>query len=170
MKQKKKGKKRTGTRQDRQKRNIGGATHRSQPSLGAKTLVDRGLIVGKTLDFGCGFGFDAQWYGWDSYDPYYQPKEPQAQYDTIVCINVLNAISRVWREYAIRHMQKLLKDEGCAYISVARNIPKEGKVCDFKRFQYHVVLTLPSVYQSHRLEIYALGKTAQWEDLTREQN
>jgi hypothetical protein len=151
---------------DRQKRNIGGATRRNRPSLGAFTLTTMGKVKGRTLDFGCGFGYDAEHFGWDSYDPYYFPEEPKGEYETIVCINVLNAITRTWREYAINHMKMLLSTQGVAYLSVPRTIPLTGKICDFKRAQHHVVLTLPSVFKSKKIEIYELRKDSEYEDLT----
>jgi hypothetical protein len=84
----------TMTRIDRSKRALGTALNRDKPSQAAEVLVARGLVKGRVLDYGCGFGFDANQFGWESYDPYYQPREPEGQFDTIVCTLVLNALSR----------------------------------------------------------------------------
>ena len=79
---------------DRSKRAMGTAVKRDKPSQAAQILVGHGLVRGRVLDFGCGFGFDADRFGWESYDPFYRPKEPEGVYDTIICTLVLNALSR----------------------------------------------------------------------------
>jgi hypothetical protein len=55
---------------DRLKRSLGTARRRTEPSRAAELLVARGLVVGLVLDYGCGYGFDADHFGWDAYDPY----------------------------------------------------------------------------------------------------
>src|SRR4051794_25869501 len=86
---------------DRSKRAMGTAVKRDRPSQAAEVLGGKGLVRGRVLDYGCGFGFDADHFGWDSYDPFYRPREPEGEYDTIVCTLVLNALSRNNRARAL---------------------------------------------------------------------
>jgi len=96
---------------DRSKRALGGAIKRSTPSRAATILVERGLVIGRTLDYGCGYGLDAATFGWDAYDPYYRPAEPAGSYDTIVCTLVLNALSRNNRAKVLARIQALLAED-----------------------------------------------------------
>ena len=86
---------------DRSKRALGGAIKRSNHSRAAIIIESNGLAKGRVLDYGCGFGFDADHYGWKSYDPYYRPTLPEGQFDTIVCIAVINTLSRNNRKKTI---------------------------------------------------------------------
>ena len=54
---------------DRQKRALGHAIRRPRPSRAAAYLVANDLLRGRVIDYGCGFGFDADHFGWESYDP-----------------------------------------------------------------------------------------------------
>jgi hypothetical protein len=120
------------------------------------------------LDYGCGFGFDADHFGWESYDPYYRPKEPAGPYDTIVCTLVLNALSRNNRGKVLVRIRELLAEDGRAYLGVARNIPVTGKMGIHHSLQNHVILTLPSVFADENLEIYEFRKGCRFEDKTRD--
>jgi hypothetical protein len=153
---------------DKGKRALGGAIKRTEPSRAATILVERNLIEGRTLDYGCGHGFDAATFGWEAYDPYYRPAEPAGPYDTIVCTLVLNALSRANRARVLARIQALLDDSGQAYLGVARDLPRSGKLGMHHSLQNYVVLTLPSIYADERLEIYLLTKTATFEDKTRD--
>jgi hypothetical protein len=93
---------------DRGKRALGGAIKRSTPSRAATILVERGLVTGRALDYGCGYALDAATFGWDAYDPYYRPAKPAGPYDTIVCTLVLNALSRNNRTKVLARIQALL--------------------------------------------------------------
>jgi 2-polyprenyl-3-methyl-5-hydroxy-6-metoxy-1,4-benzoquinol methylase len=160
--------KNTMTRIDRSKRALGTALKRDKPSQAAEVLVARGLVKGRVLDYGCGFGFDANQFGWESYDPYYQPREPEGQFDTIVCTLVLNALSRNNRARVISRVRELIAREGSAYFAVARNIPKTGKMGVHHSLQNYVVLTLPSVFADKQLEIYQFHKDSHFEDKTKD--
>ena len=153
---------------DRGKRALGGAIKRSTPSRAATILVERGLVIGRALDYGCGYGLDAATFGWDAYDPYYCPAEPAGRYDTIVCTLVLNALSRNNRAKVLARIQALLAEDGRAYLGVARDLPYTGKLGMHHSLQNYVVLTLPSVYADAQLEIYLLRKTATFTDKTRD--
>ena len=153
---------------DRQKRAFGGAVKRTKPSYAAEMLVDRGLVRGRVLDFGCGHGRDAREFGWDAYDPFYQPAEPVGPYDVIVCIHVINALTRNNRAKAIRRIRELLADDGRAYLAVRRDLPVTGKLGVHHSHQNYVVLKLPSVYEDGKLEIYEMTKTAEFKDKTKD--
>ncbi len=151
---------------DRGKRALGGAIKRSTPSRAATILVERGLVVGRALDYGCGYGLDAATFGWDAYDPYYRPAEPAGSYDTLVCTLVLNALSRNNRAKVLAHIQALLVEDGRAYLGVARDLPYTGKLGMHHSLQNYVELTLPSVYADTQLEIYLLRKAVAFADKT----
>ena len=153
---------------DRAKRALGGAIKRSRPSRAAKIIAEQGRSVGRVLDYGCGFGFDAQTYSWERYDPYYHATEPSPPYDTIVCISVLNALSRNNRAKAITRIRSLLAADGRAYLAVPRDIPLTGKLGMHHSLQNYVVLTLPSIYRDEHLEIYEMSKTTEFQDKTKD--
>lgn len=153
---------------DRGKRALGGAIKRTKPSRAATILVGQGRAAGRVLDYGCGFGFDAQTYGWEGYDPFYRPAEPEPPYDTIVCISVLNALSRNNRAKVIARIRELLAAGGRAYLAVPRDLPVKGKLGMHHSLQNYVVLTLPSVYRDEHLEIYEMSKAAEFEDKTKD--
>lgn len=130
--------------------------------------MERGLVRGRVLDFGCGFGFDADHFGWEGYDPYYRPQEPTGPYDTILCTLVLNVLSRRNRAAAIERVGALLAPDGRAYLAVARNVPVTGKLGVGHCPQSYVVLTLPVVIEDDDLAVYEMAAGADVEDRTRD--
>jgi len=153
---------------DRGKRALGGAIKRTRPSHAATVLVERGLVRGRTLDYGCGYGLDAATFGWEAYDPYYCPIDPVGPYDTIVCLLVLNALSRANRARVIERVRGLLAADGRAYLAVARDLPITGKLGMQHSLQNYVVLTLPTVFEDQRIAIYVLDSQAVVADKTRD--
>jgi SAM-dependent methyltransferase len=153
---------------DRAKRAMGTAVTREKPSLAAEVLVGRELPRGRVLDYGCGFGFDADHFGWESYDPFYRPKKPEGVFDTIVCTLVLNALSRNNRAKVLDRIRDLLADEGIAYLAVARNIPVTGKIGVHHSLQNYVVLTLPLLVEDDTLAIYTFRKEDEFRDKTKD--
>jgi SAM-dependent methyltransferase len=153
---------------DRSKRALGTAVKRDKPSQAAEVLIALGYIKGRVLDYGCGFGFDADHFGWESYDPFFRPKQPAGEFDTVVCTLVLNALSRNNRAKVIERIRELLAPEGVAYLAVARNIPVTGKMGVHHSLQNYVVLTLPSAFADEQLEIYELRKESEFEDKTKD--
>jgi ATP adenylyltransferase len=147
---------------------LGGAIRRETVSKTARLLQERRLLRGRILDFGCGFGFDADHFGWEAYDPYYRQKVPQGQFDTIVCNHVANMLTRDRRRELFKVIQALLAQQGKAYVSVSRKIPRTGKIALRKRIQNFVVLTLPSLFCDDELEIYRLDPGSPFEDRTQE--
>lgn len=153
---------------DRLKRCVGTALKRSSPSRAAQVLVDRGLARGRVLDYGCGFGLDADTFGWDSYDPYYRPGPPVGPYGTVVCTLVLNVLSRNNRADVLERIKDLLSPDGIAYVTVARNLPETGKLGIRHCLQNYVVLSLPRLYEDADVAIYVLRRTDHVEDQTRD--
>ena len=147
---------------------LGGAIRRETVSQTARFLDERRLLRGRVLDYGCGFGFDADHFGWEAYDPHYRQKPPEGLFDTVVCNHVANMLTRDSRQELFRTLQALLAPQGKAYVSVSRKIPKAGKVALRKRIQNYVVLTLPSLFRDGELEIYRLEAGSAFEDLTQE--
>ena len=153
---------------DKAKRALGGVIKRKRPSKAALKIVELELPRGKVLDFGCGYGFDASHFGWDGYDPYYGPELPDGKFDTVVCISVVNALSRNSRAKVLDEIKTKLKDDGKAYIAVPRDIPVTGKLGMHHSLQNYVVLTLPSIYLDDKLEIYELGPDSEFIDKTKD--
>lgn len=145
---------------------LGGAVKRSQISKTAQFLS--GLTKGRVLDYGCGFGTDADFFHWEAYDPYYRQVIPKGLFDSIVCIHVANVLTRQSRLQLYSKIQSLLNDDGVAFIAVARNIPERGKEGIRKRIQNYVVLSLPSVFKDKYTEIYRLTKADSFEDRTKD--
>lgn len=53
------------------------AIRRKDISLPTKFLVKENLIKGMVLDYGCGYGFDADSLGFEKYDPRFFPQIPK---------------------------------------------------------------------------------------------
>ena len=147
---------------------LGGAVNRRTVSFGAEWLVNRSLVPGRVLDYGCGFGFDADHFDWEGFDPYYRQREPEGKFDTIICNHVLNMLTRSSRQQAIDRIQDLLIETGVAWLIVPRNIPRMGKLAVRKRIQNFVQLDLASVYADEKLEIYRISSSAGFKDQTEE--
>ncbi len=147
---------------------LGGAVRRETVSKTARFLDDHRLLRGRVLDYGCGFGFDADHFGWEVYDPHYRQKLPDGLFDTVVCNHVANMLTRDSRQKLFQAIQTLLAPQGKAYISVSRKIPRTGKIAMRKRIQNYVVLTLPSMFRDDELEIYRLEAVSAFEDRTQE--
>lgn len=143
------------------------AMRRRGPSVPARLLDDSGLLVGRKLDYGCGWGADADAFGMDRYDP--DPEKgacvhPTGEYDTITVTYVLNALSspesgakkaREIRDKGVcilKNVQNLLAPGGNAYITVRRNIEGRGEA------QSEVSIDLPVVRETHDFAIYRLRK------------
>ena len=50
---------------------LGGAIKRKNPSKASSILINLKILDNNVLDYGCGYGFDADFYSWEKYDPYY---------------------------------------------------------------------------------------------------
>jgi len=131
-----------------------GRTTVSQPT---KYLLGRNLIDGRTLDYGCGRGFDAKALGIESYDPYFQPDMPDGDFDTIICNYVLNVISDLTsRTIVVDLISRKLAPGGVAYISVRNDRKNLNGFTSRGTWQGLVVLTLPVVTSNANFTMYRL--------------
>ena len=134
------------------------AKERKTPSAPMRYLADRGLLSGHTLDYGCGRGFDAEYYKTHRYDPYYFPIPIfDNSYDTITCHYVLNVVDKKEEKEILLNINKLLKESGVAYLTVRRNIEKEGFTSK-GTYQRNVILDLPILVSNARFCIYIMKK------------
>ncbi|MFO7743838.1 MAG: methyltransferase domain-containing protein [Psychroflexus sp.] len=93
------------------------AKERDKKSYPTRLLLEKELILGETLDFGCGFGKDVEELkatGIDiiGYDPYYFPEYPTKTYDTILCHYVLNVLKSQEQAKVLYEVSRLLKFGG----------------------------------------------------------
>jgi len=136
---------------------------RQWPSYPAKQLLQRGLIRGAVLDFGCGTGVDVaflrqQGFAVTGYDPHYAPDYPQGKFDTILCLYVLNVLLPEEQAVVLMAVSELLKPSGCAYFAVRRDIKSSGFRIHARHgvpvYQCNVVLPYRSILQVPHCEIY----------------
>jgi diadenosine tetraphosphate (Ap4A) HIT family hydrolase len=139
------------------------AKERDKMSFPTRILLERDLIDGEVLDFGCGFGKDIEELkekGIDitGYDPHYQPEYPEKQFDTIICHYVLNVLQKQDQAKVLFEVSRLLKFGGKAYFSVRRDIKNPGFRTHFvhkvKTYQTNVILPFKSVFKNENVEIY----------------
>ena len=136
------------------------AIKRNKLSTPMKYLKERGLLTGKMLDYGSGFGNDAQLIGMEQYDKHYQPIYPKGrQFDRITCNYVLNVATGSEQVEILTNIHELLTTDGSAYISVRNDLkmPKQkGRGC----IQVQVHLTLPIVTQNSNFRMYRMTKNS----------
>lgn len=148
----------------------GGANIRKYPSKVSTWIHENNLDKGNVLDYGCGYGIDADTYGWYKYDPYYLCDDiKEKKFDVIICTNVLSAVSRKVREEIITNIQSYLKTSGTAYLNLPRNLPKTGKLSGYnRRPQNYVVLNgLETIrLEKEKYEIVVLKKDSKFIDKT----
>jgi len=133
------------------------AIGRIKPSAPARFLVDKNLVKGNVLDYGCGRGFDAYYYGWDSYDPHFMDDVLFPPYTTILCSYVLNTLTKKHEAGILEDITNLMAEDGVAYITVRRNVKKAGYTSK-GTYQRNVVLDLPIVTENSDFCIYQLRK------------
>jgi len=134
------------------------AIKRSSPSVPLKWLLKNKEISEVHLDYGCGRGDDATYLGCDKFDPHYFPDVPTKKYDTITCTYVLNVIRyKKDRNEVLKDIKSLLNEGGVAYITVRRDIKREGKTA-IGTFQYLVDLELPLLVNNGKCAIYELKR------------
>jgi ATP adenylyltransferase len=136
---------------------------RSQVSFPARHLLRAGLIRGRVLDFGSGLGEDVvslRQKGFDvsGYDPHYAPDLPQGEFDTIMCLYVLNVLLPEEQAHVLMAVSELLAATGRAYFAVRRDIQRDGIRTHVKHgvsvYQCNVKLPYQSVLRTDHCEIY----------------
>ena len=137
------------------------AIGRTEPSKPMRYLLRHDfidLMNDRVLDFGCGRGFDAATYMIEKYDPHFFPKRPRGKFDVVVCSYVLNVLPKKYECDIMNEVMDYLNRIGTAFITVRRNIKKQGYTAK-GTYQRNVVLTgVPSVYRDSDMEIYRVGK------------
>lgn len=139
------------------------AKERDKLSFPAKILLNKKLLVGDVLDFGCGFGKDVEilkskGVNIEGYDKHYFPDYPTKKFDTIICFYVLNVLLPEEQATVLMELSQLIKPTGKAYIAVRRDVRYEGfrvhRVHKKKTYQCNVVLNSRSIFKNDFCEIY----------------
>lgn len=139
------------------------AKERDSLSFPAKILLNKKLLIGDVLDFGCGFGNDvlllkAKGINIKGYDKHYFPEFPKKKFDTILCFYVLNVLFQEEQATVLMELSQLIKPSGKVYIAVRRDIQYEGfrthKIHQKKTYQCNVTLNATSVFKNTSCEIY----------------
>jgi diadenosine tetraphosphate (Ap4A) HIT family hydrolase len=140
------------------------AKERNTLSFPARILLERKLLQGDTLDYGCGLGSDVsllkeKGINITGYDPHYFPQKPVGKYDTIICFYVLNVLMQEEQTDVIMEISALLKPNGKAYFAVRRDITYEGfrthKIHQKPTYQCNVKLPFTSIFINESWEIYS---------------
>lgn len=136
---------------------------REKPSLPLRILMEKGLLVGEILDFGCGLGKDVEFLKSNNrrvtgFDSYYYPEYPSNKFDTIICFYVLNVLLPEEQASIIMSISELLKVGGHAYFAVRRDIKRNGFIFNpkqkVKTYQCNVILPFKSIFKNDNSEIY----------------
>jgi diadenosine tetraphosphate (Ap4A) HIT family hydrolase len=140
------------------------AKERNTISFPARIVLERNLLRGDVLDYGCGLGSDVillkeKDINITGYDPYYFPEKPTGKFDTIICFYVLNVLMQEEQTDVIMEISALLKPNGKAYFAVRRDIAYEGfrthKIHQKPTYQCNVKLPFTSIFLNDNCEIYA---------------
>ena len=139
------------------------AKEREILSFPAKFLLNKSLLAGDILDFGCGFGKDVELIkakGFDivGYDPHYFPIFPTQKFDTVICFYVLNVLLAEEQAQVLMNVSALLKPNGKAYFAVRRDLQYEGyrmhKLHKQQTYQCNIKLPYKSIFKNESCEIY----------------
>ena len=139
------------------------AKEREALSFPAKLLLNKNLLSGEVLDFGCGFGKDVELLKSKGinivgYDKHFFPNYPTQTFDTIICFYVLNVLLPEEQAHVLMEISQLLKPSGKAYFAVRRDIQQEGfrihKIHRQPTYQCNVKLPFKSIFQNENCEVY----------------
>jgi diadenosine tetraphosphate (Ap4A) HIT family hydrolase len=139
------------------------AKERDTLSFPAKILLNKNLLNGEVLDFGCGYGSDvkllkAKGINIEGYDKYHFPNYPSKKFDTIICFYVLNVLLQEEQATVLMELSQLVKPTGKVYIAVRRDLQFEGfrthKIHRKKTYQCSVLLNSKSFFKNDFCEIY----------------
>ncbi len=130
-------------------------------SAPSRYLLKHGYISdGATvLDFECGHSIDIYWMpsGGDVYDSILSPIRLTKKYDVILCHYVLNTLLKQDERKVLRRIKTLLNDKGHAYITVRRNVKKNGYT-KTGTYQRNVKLPLSIVEENNDFCIYDMTR------------
>lgn len=139
------------------------AKERDKVSYPTRKLYRMGIIEGKVLDFGSGYGKDAEFLRsknirCSNYDPHYAPEYPNENFDTILCNYVLNVLLPEEQAEVLMSVSELLKPSGKAYFTVRRDLKRTGYrthyVHKVRTYQSNVKLPYKSLFNNDFCEIY----------------
>lgn len=139
------------------------AKERDSLSFPAKIVLERNLLIGDVLDFGCGFGKDVEilqkkGISIIGYDKHYFPEFPQKKFDTIVCFYVMNVLFQEEQSMVLMELSQLIKPTGKVYIAVRRDIQYEGfrthKIHQKRTYQCNVLLNSKVIFENKSCAIY----------------
>jgi diadenosine tetraphosphate (Ap4A) HIT family hydrolase len=139
------------------------AKERESISFPGKLLLNKNILKGSVLDYGCGFGKDVEILKQKEidihgYDPHYFPLYPTQKFDTIICFYVLNVLLPEEQADVLMNVSSLLKPNGKAYFAVRRDIIHEGyrihKLHKKQTYQCTIKLPFKSIFKNDSCEIY----------------
>lgn len=139
------------------------AKQRDRMSAPARWLHGAGLLRGRVLDLGCGYGRDTEdlrQLGVDivGYDPHYRPERPVGLFDTVICIYVLNVLLPHEQSGVLMDVSQWLRPGGRAYYAVRRDLTQEGfrlhAIGRQYTYQCNVRLPYPSLLANRSFELY----------------
>ena len=139
------------------------AIRRTDISAPVRFLQQHGLLRGRILDYGCGFGADTdllheQGYDITGYDYYHRPTFPDGQFDTVLCIYVLNVLEPYAQAEVMMDVTNLLSANGKAYFAVRRDLTETGfrlhAVYREYTYQCNVILPFTSLTSNKSFELY----------------
>jgi hypothetical protein len=137
------------------------ALKRTEPSAPARTLSAQGLIQQPALDFGSGYGKDADTYGMDAYDPHHGPADlPEKAYNTVLLTYVLNTLRDQERRGVLARAMQRLSDEGKLYATVRTDAKNLKGPTSIGTYQELVDMNEPVVARGSGFRTYELAKQA----------
>jgi 2-polyprenyl-3-methyl-5-hydroxy-6-metoxy-1,4-benzoquinol methylase len=137
------------------------AISRKSPSAPMKYLSKMGLLKGKMLDYGCGRGFDADFFGMEKYDPHFFRCDDfsPCEFDTITCNYVLNVIENPnERKRIIDEMLHWLKPDGNLYIAVRADKKALNGYTSKGTWQGYIELPYTKIQSTSAFDLYHLTK------------
>ena len=135
------------------------AITRITPSVPARKLHEAGLLQGRTLDYGCGKGKDADVFKMNRYDPHYAPLMPPGVFDTITCTYVLNVVPPEDVPNILKTIHDLLAPGGTAYVTVRRDLSSKAQK-GRGTTQRNVTLDLPILKETRGYCTYIVRQDA----------
>ncbi len=134
------------------------AIHRTKLSSPCKWLHEQGRLVGRVLDYGCSHGFDCGTLGLEGYDPAFRPVLPPGQFDTVVCLYVLNVIESAQERFdVLLHVWDILAEGGTGYFAVRADITRPGWT-GRGTWQGDIRLPLPVLRRTNHYRLYSMRK------------
>jgi len=138
------------------------AISRNKASTPLRFLDEKGLLKGSVLDYGCGRSADFNHlkeagYIAEAYDPYWRPISLAGKkFNTILCTYVLNVLKKEDEKEVLDSIRSLLQEGGEAYITVRRDIKKDGVTS--RGYQRNVSLGLNVIKENSGYCIYRMSK------------